>query len=186
MAQSHLQAQNAEAVAFLSRLATDGLDAALGPALDYEAELRRLFAQDRSNKRLADPHAGLVDVFNCDPAVLTTRSRDTSDNAEHIFALKSSERRASGSPATAKSFAEFQRNWSVFTEGALSQMDWSNVVAAGGAVQACLAPLPEGADDSKKALRKKFHGSEASAGSDVDLFLYGLDQAQVTSSPFYR
>ncbi|VDB96032.1 unnamed protein product [Peniophora sp. CBMAI 1063] len=171
-------AQDPEATAFLVRLAAGDLDAAVGPALEYEAELRRLFAQDRSNRRLSDPYVGLVDVFACDPAVLDTQSRPTTNDKEHIFPLKPSERRASGTPALATSLAEFQRNWSIFTEGALSQLDWSNIVVAGGAVQACLAPLPEGADDSKKGLRKRFHESDAYAGSDIDLFLYGLDQAK--------
>ncbi|KZV73630.1 ankyrin [Peniophora sp. CONT] len=175
MSQSH---QNTEAAAFLSRLATDGLDTALTPALEYEAELRRLFARDRSNKLLADPHVGLVDVFNSDCDVLATQARATSDDSEHIFALPADQRRPTGSPALVQSLEVFQRNWSVFTEGALSQVDWSNVVVAGGAVQACLAPLPEGADDSRKALRKRFHEGEAYAASDVDLFLYGLDQTQ--------
>ncbi|VDB95456.1 unnamed protein product [Peniophora sp. CBMAI 1063] len=145
------------------------LDAAVGPVLEYEAELRRPFAQDRSNRLLSDPYAALVDVFACDSAVLRTQSRPTTDDKVHIFLLKPSKRRTSRTPALATSLAEFQRNWSIFTEGTLSQLDWSNIVVAGGAVQACLAPLPEGADDSK-GLRKRFDEIEAHAGSNVDLF----------------
>ncbi|KAF9808872.1 hypothetical protein IEO21_07710 [Rhodonia placenta] len=69
---------------------------------------------------------------------------------------------------------EFKQNWALFTEGSLSQLtDWNNVVAAGGAVQACLSPVPAFAKVSKRALRKHFHNT-AYPTSDVDLFLYGL------------
>ncbi|EED80254.1 predicted protein [Postia placenta Mad-698-R] len=72
---------------------------------------------------------------------------------------------------------EFKQNWALFTEGSLSQLtDWNNVVAAGGAVQACLSPVPASAKVSKRALRKHFHNT-AYPTSDVDLFLYGLTPA---------
>ncbi|KAF8654880.1 hypothetical protein AX16_003341 [Volvariella volvacea WC 439] len=78
----------------------------------------------------------------------------------------------------AEDLEEFKRNWTIFTEGSLSQLtDWSNVVAAGGSVQACLAPLTDEQKASKRAIRKHYH-SVAYPSSDVDLFLWGLTPAQ--------
>jgi hypothetical protein len=63
-------------------------------------------------------------------------------------------------------------------EGSLAQLDWSNVVVAGGSVLACLLPVPETYKESKRTLRKWFH-SEAYPTSDVDLFLWGLTAEEV-------
>jgi hypothetical protein len=63
-------------------------------------------------------------------------------------------------------------------EGSLSQLDWSNVVVAGGSVLACLLPVPKGYLSSKRALRKWFH-TTAYPASDVDLFVWGLGPEQV-------
>jgi hypothetical protein len=83
----------------------------------------------------------------------------------------------------ADSLDDFKRNWAIFTEGSLSQLiDWSNVVAAGGSVLACLSPLPADAQASKRNLRKYYH-SQAFPTSDVDLFLWGLTPEQVGFNP---
>lgn len=190
--------QNAEATSFLARIEQlpDGpgadLDAALRPSLDDEAELRKLFAQDKGHARLKDPHVGLVDVFNASPAIRTTRARvvvnEEDLGAKYIMPLSEDQRRKEGTPAMVQSLDDFKKNWAIFTESSLSQLtDWSNVIAAGGAVQACLAPLPEKAKASKRSLRKHFH-SHAYPASDVDLFLYGLtpEQAEVKINAIYE
>jgi hypothetical protein len=93
-------------------------------------------------------------------------------------------RRNEGSPAMVEDLESFKKNWSIFTENSLSQLsDWSNVVAAGGSVQACLIPLPKPATASKRATRKYYHG-KAFPSSDVDLFLYGLTKQEVDCTPF--
>ncbi|KAH9017612.1 ankyrin repeat-containing domain protein [Lactarius pseudohatsudake] len=175
--------QNIEAAQFLSRIATlprgpVSLDHVLHPSLDDEAELRKLFATDKGNARLSDIHVGLVDVFATPSDIRTTRARvvkdDADRDAQHIMALPSSLRREEGSPAMVESLEAFKKNWGIFTENSLSQLvDWSNVIAAGGSVQACLMPLPKVAAGSKRAMRKYFH-EKAFPSSDVDLFLYGL------------
>jgi hypothetical protein len=67
---------------------------------------------------------------------------------------------------------EFEANWAVFTERSLSQLfNWNNVVAVGGSVLACLAPLPAHAKASKRAMRKYYH-QDVHPASDVDLFLW--------------
>lgn len=180
--------QNNEAAAFLARVGQlppgpgIDLDSIMKPSLDDEAELRKLFAQDKTNMRLKDPHVGLVDVFEAPADIRTTRARVVAGEqglaARHIMPLTEQQRHKEGSPSMVQTLDEFRKNWTIFTEGSLSQLlDWSNVVAAGGAVQACLAPLPEKAKVSKRAIRKHYH-SYAYPASDVDLFLYGLTPAQ--------
>ncbi|KAH9022591.1 hypothetical protein EDB84DRAFT_1564938 [Lactarius hengduanensis] len=175
--------QNKEATQFLSRIATlprgpVSLDHVLQPSLDDEAELRKLFATDKGNTRLRDIHVGLADVFAAPSDIRTTRARvvkdDADRDAQHIMALPNSLRREEGFPAMVENLEAFKKNWSIFTENSLSQLaDWSNVIAAGGSVQACLMPLPKAATGSKRAMRKYFH-EKAFPSSDVDLFLYGL------------
>lgn len=180
--------QNKEATHFLSRIAKlpkgpVSLDAVLQPSLDDEAELRKLFATDKGNARLEDIHVGLVDVFAAPRDIRTTRARaiidDADRDAQYVMPLPDSQRRKEGSPAMVDNLEAFKKNWGVFTENSLSQLsDWSNVVAAGGSIQASLMPLPKAATASKRAMRKHYH-ERAFPSSDVDLFLYGLTPQEV-------
>lgn len=191
--------QTPEAVAFLSRIAalspgpgvTDALAQAVQPCLDDEAQLRKLFATDRGNARLKDLHVGLIDVFDAPPDIRTTRARvvlnDEDLSAKYVMPIPAERRRKEGEPAMVASLEEFKKNWAIFTEGSLSLLtDWSNVVAAGGSVLACLTPVPEAAKASKRAMRKHFH-NQAFPTSDVDLFLYGLtpEQAETKMQEIY-
>jgi hypothetical protein len=187
--------QNKEATHFLSRIANlpkgpVSLDAVLQPSLDDEAELRKLFATDKGNARLKDIHVGLVNVFAAPSDIRTTRARvvtgDADRDSQHIMPLPDPQRRKEGSPAMVDNFEAFKKNWNIFTENSLSQLsDWSNVVAAGGSVQACLMPLPKAASASKRAMRKHYH-ERAFPSSDVDLFLYGLTPQEVRYDPFFH
>lgn len=183
--------QNKEATAFLERIKAlpEGpgvsLDDALKPSIEDETELRQYFASDRGNARLQDPYVGLVDVFDAPADIRTTRARIVKDDedliAKHILPVNKEARRPEGAPSTVESLDEFKKNWSIFTEGSLSQLlDWNNVVAAGGSVLACLTPLKEENKVSKRAIRKHYH-SVAYPTSDVDLFLWGLTPEQVCS-----
>ncbi|EED77701.1 predicted protein, partial [Postia placenta Mad-698-R] len=182
--------QTPEAVAFLSRVAQlpkgpgafDALSDVLQASIDDEAALRKLFATDKTNPRLNDPHVGLVDVFDAPTDIRTTRARvvksESDLSAKFILPLSEDRRRQEGMAAMVQTFDEFKQNWTLFTEGSLSQLtDWNNVIAAGGAVQACLSPVPASAKVSKRALRKHFHNT-AYPTSDVDLFLYGLTEEE--------
>lgn len=190
--------QNAEAAAFLSRIAQlppgpgISLDDVLKPSLADEAELRKLFAQEKTSPRLVDPYVGLVDIFDAPQDIRTTRARVVTNeedlNAKYIMPLSDERRRKEGSLAMVDSLEEFKKSWAIFTEGSLSQLtDWSNVIVAGGAVQACLAPVPSSAKASKRSLRKYFH-NKAFPTSDVDIFLYGLtpEQAEVKINKIYE
>ncbi|EPQ59792.1 ankyrin [Gloeophyllum trabeum ATCC 11539] len=190
--------QTAEAEAFLKRIADlpagpgTSLDDALKPSIEDEAELRRLFATDKGHPRLEDPFVGLVDVFAAPADIRTTRARVIANGddlkAHHVMPLPEFARRKEGEPAMVTTLDEFKKNWAIFSENSLSQLtDWSNVVAAGGSVQACLAPLPDAAKASKRAMRKWYH-SQAYPTSDVDLFLWGLtsEQAELKIKSIYE
>ncbi|KDR74285.1 hypothetical protein GALMADRAFT_574798 [Galerina marginata CBS 339.88] len=158
------------------------LDSVLKPSLDEEAELRRLFATDRGNTRLAKLHVGLVDVFEAPSTIRTTRARVVQGkeglSEKFIMPVPVKARRKEGTPSMVADLEEFKKNWSIFTEGSLSQLlDWENVVAAGGSVLACLTPLDDADKISKRAIRKYYH-SQAYTTSDVDIFLWGLTAEQ--------
>lgn len=166
------------------------IDRALQPSLDEESELRKLFATDRQNQRLSKPYVGLIDVFDAPEAIRTTRSRVVQDDkdlsANYVMPLSEINRREEGSPSAVADLDEFKKNWSVFTEGSLSQLlDWNNVVAAGGAVLACLTPLDKDAKVSKRTIRKYYHSS-AYPSSDVDLFLWGMNAEEVNEQLSFR
>ncbi|KAK0448182.1 ankyrin repeat protein [Armillaria borealis] len=180
--------QTIEAQSFLERLSSGiSLDAVLKPSLDDEAELRHLFATDKTNERLNNPYVGLLNIFdapknNVQKNIAVTRAREVKDaeelTAKYIMPLTEDNRRRSGDACMVPDMETFKKNWSIFTEGSLSQLlDWNNVVAAGGSVLTCLTPLPESATVSKRATRKFYH-SNAYPTSDVDLFLWGMTPSE--------
>lgn len=182
--------QTSEAQAFLDRIASlpngpgVNLDDILQPSLDDETELRRLLATDRSNARLSNLYVGLVDIFEAPSDIRVTRARVIKDdqdlNAKYVVPLPEDKRRKEGEPSMVSDLDEFKSNWSVFSEGSLFQLtDWTNVIAAGGSVLACLAPLSDADKASKRAIRKHYH-SVAYPTSDIDLFLWGLTLEQVS------
>ncbi|KAI0824362.1 ankyrin [Trametes gibbosa] len=192
--------QTPEAEAFLARVAGlprspaahDALSKVLEQSLEDEAELRKLFATDKGNIRLQDPHVGLVDLFDAPDDIRATCMRVVTDgddlSTHYVLPLSETQRRKDGEPAMVSGLDEFKKNWAIFSEGALSQLtDWSNVVVAGGSIQACLTPIPDTAKASKRAMRKYFHGS-AFPASDIDLFMYGMtpEQAEAKMQVVYE
>jgi len=177
-------AQTPEALAFFEQLSTAAnLNEALKPSIDDEAELRRLFATERDHARLQDPYVGLVNVFDAPKNARITQARVVKDETDlserYVMPVAEDQRRATGSPSTVDDLDEFKKNWSIFSEGSLSQLlDWNNVVAAGGSVLACLTPLAKEQKESKRSIRKFYH-TVAFPTSDVDLFIWGLDHDQV-------
>jgi len=91
--------------------------------------------------------------------------------------LSDADRKPNGSPAVVSSFKDFQKNFNLFSESSLADLDWNNVVAAGSAVTTALLPVPEKWAGSKRSLREYYHEHLAPA-SDVDLFLYGLNEEE--------
>ena len=152
------------------------------PYRDFEAQLREVYAQERSNPVLDDPYLNVLPVFTKNTPDIRARARDLAvetpeEKDKYIMALPDDKRRANGSLAVVDSLKEFRSNFSVFSESSLADMDWSNVVAAGSSVVNCLLPVPPQFKKSKRALRKYYHEIYCPA-SDVDLFLYGLNEEQ--------
>lgn len=153
------------------------------PYNGYDAAARKVFAQDQSHPLLKDNYANIVPVYDATGSTdIRVRARhlasETLEQKEkYILPLKDTMRRPSGSPAVVPTLGEFQNNFALFTEGALSELDWSNVVAAGSAVVTSLLPVPEKYRKSKRGLRQYYH-EEFAPASDVDLFLFGLTEKQ--------
>ncbi|KAI0059321.1 ankyrin [Artomyces pyxidatus] len=169
-----------EAEVFLSRAAQ--LPAGPGVSLntlseqarDDELELRKLFATDRTNARLDDIHVGLVDVFESPAHVRTARARVVGDrdaDLKYVEPLPDSRRRTEGAPSTVATLDEFKENWATFTESSLSDIDWSNIVAAGECVSACVLPR---FDDQVIMARAEYFHTVAYRECDINLFLWGL------------
>lgn len=148
------------------------------PYRDYEAQLRRVYAQDRQNPALDDPHLNVLPLFTEDTKFVSTRARDIAsespeETSRYIMSLPQEKRRAHGSPATVTDLTEFRRNFNIFSESSMAELDWNNVVAAGSSVVNTLLPVPKEFSMTKRKLREYYHEKFCPA-SDVDLFLYGL------------
>ena len=145
----------------------------LEPYKHYDAELRKVFAQQPDHPAAQQPN--VAPVFAGHEHEVKTKARnldaESKEEAEcYIMPLKNKDRRQDGSPAIVPSLRDFRTNFSVFSESSLVDLDWSNVVVAGSAVVTCLLAVPEKHAESKRALRQYYHEQIAPA-SDVDLFV---------------
>ncbi|KAJ5171817.1 hypothetical protein N7492_004410 [Penicillium capsulatum] len=153
------------------------------PYNQHDAVARKIFAQELSHPLFKDNHANIAPLFDATGSTdLRVRARDLASETpqqkeKYILPVPEDKRRSDGSPAVVPTLAEFQNNFALFTEAALSDLDWSNVVAAGSAVVTSLLPVPEAYRNSKRGLRQYYH-EEFAPASDVDLFLYGLSEEQ--------
>lgn len=177
-----LPAPHAELAKYIAEHPDKPMVEIMEPYRQYEAQLRTVYAQDRQNPALDDPYLNVVPLFTEHTKHITTRARDLAaesekEKSQYIMALPEDKRRPQGSPATVASFSEFQKNFNVFSESSLAELDWSNVVAAGSSVVNCLLPVPEVFNVTKRKLREYYHEKFCPA-SDVDLFLYGLTQEE--------
>ncbi|RFU74893.1 ankyrin repeat [Trichoderma arundinaceum] len=177
-----LPASHADLVNYIAQNPTKPMVEIMEPYRKYEAQLRSVFAQDRQNPILNDPLLNVVPLFTDATKNITVRARDLASESEeeksrYIMALPDDKRRPHGSPATVANLAEFQKNFSIFSESSLAELDWNNVVAAGSSVVNTLLPVPSEFDTNKRKLREYYHEKFCPA-SDVDLFLYGLTHEQ--------
>ena len=152
------------------------------PFREYEATLRQAYAQDPDAEILKDAHVNVLPVFTKGISDVKIRARDLDDESEdekskYIMALPDDVRRPNDSPAVVQSFKEFQRNFNVFSESSLVDLNWDNVVASGSSVVNCLLPVPDPYNRTKRGLREFYHEKFCPA-SDVDLFLYGLTEEE--------
>ncbi|KAI1269144.1 ankyrin repeat protein [Xylariaceae sp. FL1019] len=177
-----LPAAHDELVNYIANRSSTPLETLIEPYRRFEAQLREVYAQDRKNPILDDPYLNVLPLFTKDTPNIKTRARDVASETQeekdkYIMSLPDDKRRANGSPATVESLKEFRHNFNVFSESSLAEMDWNNVVAAGSSVVNCILPVPSEFTKSKRALREYYHERFCPA-SDVDLFLYGLNEEQ--------
>ena len=152
----------------------------LGPYKQYDAELRKVFAQQPDHPAAKEPN--IVQVFAGHEQDVKVRARDVEAESDkekdcYIMPLKDEDRKPDGSPAIVQSLRDFKTNFNIFSESSLVDLDWTNVVVAGSAVVTSLLAVPEKHGGSKRTLRQFYHEQLAPA-SDVDLFLYGLTTEQ--------
>ncbi|KAH6898608.1 hypothetical protein B0T10DRAFT_505216 [Thelonectria olida] len=177
-----LPAPHKELARYISEHPEKSMIEIMDPYRKYEANLRSVYAQDRKNPILDDPHLNVLPLFTEDTRLITTRARDLEAESEdekskYIMVLPEDKRRPHNSPATVANMTEFQKNFNVFSESSLVDVDWTNVVAAGSSVVNCLLPVPKAFNNTKRKLREYYHEKFCPA-SDVDLFLYGLTHDQ--------
>jgi hypothetical protein len=132
------------------------------PYRKYEADLRTTFAQDRTNPALEDPHLNVLPLFGKDTKLVTTRARNLASESQaekdrYIMSLADEKRREHGSPAVVGSLKEFQKNFAIFSESSLADMNWDNIVVAGSAVVNCVLPVPPEFNTTKRKLREYYH-----------------------------
>lgn len=177
-----LPAPHSELAKYISEHPDEPIVEILKPYREYEAQLRTVYAQDRQNPILENPQLNVLPLFTEDTKLITTRARDLAKESEdekskYIMPLPDNKRRPHGSPATVASHSEFQKNFNLFSESSLADLNWDNVVAAGSSVVNCLLPVPKEFNTTKRKLREYYHEKFCPA-SDVDLFLYGLTHEQ--------
>ncbi|OAL28853.1 hypothetical protein AYO20_09333 [Fonsecaea nubica] len=155
-----------------------GVAEAIRPFKAYESKLREIYAQQPDHPAAIANH--LVPVFKDAPVTIRARDLAKESDAEKdqfLLSLQPEARRKDGSPATTQTLKDFRTNFNLFSESSLVDLDWSNVVCAGSAVVTSLLPVDAPHNESKRALRSYYHETLAPA-SDVDLFLYGLNEEQ--------
>lgn len=104
------------------------------PFIQYESKLREIFAQYPDHPAVAQSH--LVPLFEPKTSTPTIISRDPDSQAQelrekYLLALKDDNRKESGTPAIVSDLGHFKKNFNLFSESSLVDLDWSNVVAAG-------------------------------------------------------
>ncbi|KAF3199269.1 hypothetical protein TWF106_003953 [Orbilia oligospora] len=150
------------------------------PYLEYENKLRSLFAQDPSNATLADNTVGLVPIYAGEEASIKIQARvprNEQDKSRYLMELDKLTRKKTGERAIVD-FEDFQRNFSIFTEGALQNLDWTNIVAAGSSILTPILTVPKAHAKNKRTLRNYYHQVFAPT-SDIDLFIYGTQDEKV-------
>lgn len=152
-------------------------------AVGTENVYRELFARQRDSweiPEIDDPLIFLINVYENAP--LFRKLSDFADTQPRCCPLEDALRYEVGSTVIVPNYKEFHVSWDCFTEGLLRFVDWNNVLAAGGSVAGCLAPLPDNIQTANAAttrvLRRRYFHDTFLPGSDIDLFLYGLEPSQ--------
>jgi hypothetical protein len=108
-----LPVRHDELAGYIARNHGTPMEELMGPFRKYEADLRRLYAQDRSNPVLDDPYLNVLPIFTKDTPNIKTRARDLESESpelkeRYIMALPDDKRRPDGSPAVVESMKDFR------------------------------------------------------------------------------
>ncbi|KLJ08785.1 hypothetical protein EMPG_15784 [Blastomyces silverae] len=138
---------------------------AMAPFKAYESKLREIFAQEPNHKAIVNPQVNVVPLYIQSDVDVKVKARDLAkespaDAEKYILPLTAEARKKDSTPAIVPTFDQFLENFRIFSESSLVDMDWSNVVVAGSAVTT------------------EYYHEKIAPSSDVDLFLYGLDEEQ--------
>ncbi|CAZ82771.1 unnamed protein product [Tuber melanosporum] len=153
----------------------------LEPFIEYETALRAYFAQ-APDHQFVKGDVNLISLFeDGNDSLLKIRGRKLDESPEeqkrYVMPLGEKDRKSDGEPALVSSLENFKKNFAIFSEGALMNLDWSHVVAAGSSVLTPLLCTPEEQGKSMRLLREYYHDIIAPA-SDIDLFIYGIEDPQ--------
>eukprot|EP01118_Nematostelium_gracile_P012221 TRINITY_DN4433_c0_g2_i4.p1 TRINITY_DN4433_c0_g2~~TRINITY_DN4433_c0_g2_i4.p1 ORF type:complete len:598 (+),score=159.56 TRINITY_DN4433_c0_g2_i4:17-1810(+) len=141
--------------------------------IDKENEYRELFAQKRDDEELDDHHLMLISAFDCPKEFFDVHKPDTA--TPQVFPI-SPEKKVIGRSIVSEK--EFKQNFNLFTEYQLDRnFDWNNVFIAGGSVLAALQPVPE-LHGKNNQTKRNFYHKLAYLNSDIDLFIYGLNEQE--------
>ncbi|CAH0048968.1 unnamed protein product [Clonostachys solani] len=160
----------------LSEYSDTPIKSVLQPYLDDETQLRQSFARgDPDAARLSH----LIPLYPHQQSLLTSRikERDGCGPDKYLMRLSAEKVGRPGAPAIVTSLDQYQTNFEAFSH------DWSNVIAAGSSA---LLPLLPRRDDIDIAFNPAVENpletyfQEIASASDIDLFLYGLDEDQAT------
>ncbi|KAK8789860.1 hypothetical protein WA158_006640 [Blastocystis sp. Blastoise] len=146
-------------------------------AVAEENKYRELYAKKAAlpdHEYLKNKDLFMIPVYGNEECFKSQNPNPNEDSSKILFPLE--KRRKAGDSAIS-SQSDFQRNWRIFSERLLDIVNWDNVFVAGGSILACLLPVPTGADKNFKTLRKYYH-EDVYSGSDIDLFIYGLNEEQ--------
>jgi hypothetical protein len=126
-------------IPYITKNPQRSIEQLLQPFKAFESELRKVYAQEPTHDAVQDPHVNLVPVFDGQEKDVKIRARDLAkesddEKSHYIMSLKDDERKATGDAAVVTSFRDFQKNFNLFSESSLMDLDWSNVVAAGSSV----------------------------------------------------
>ncbi|KAJ5078547.1 ankyrin repeat ph and sec7 domain containing protein secg-related [Anaeramoeba ignava] len=142
--------------------------------INEENLYRKLFAKEReTSKEIQDPHLMLVDTYKNLDIYEFTQETEEEKKIPKLFLQD----QTISNKKCINSFDEFKRNFEVFTEGQFRFLNWKNCFVAGGSILASLMPIPDKFDESNLTRRNYFH-DEAYSNSDVDIFLYGINDPE--------
>ncbi|KAG4427397.1 hypothetical protein IFR05_017121 [Cadophora sp. M221] len=142
------------------------MDEVLAPYLRHEKDLRRQFAEDKKYQV-----SNLINLFQDKRARFDYRRINSPGQLQPEFILPLKEDLSNNPGAIVANEELFMHQFNLFSNNCLSELNWGNVVVAGGAVTRCVLPVP-----TRYSNTELYYKEEIPESSDIDLFLYGLSK----------